>query len=68
MDGRELYARLRSSRPDLRVLFMSGYTDDVIAHHGMLETGVFLVQKPFSVQTLAHRVREALAAPPAPLS
>jgi len=62
MNGRELAARLMAVKPALRCLFMSGYTADVIAHRGMLENGVLFLQKPFSIQELAIKVREALAA------
>ena len=44
----------------MKRLFMSGYTADVIAHHGVLEEGVVFIQKPFSVSQLASKVREAL--------
>ncbi|HRY49752.1 MAG TPA: response regulator [Candidatus Paceibacterota bacterium] len=60
MNGKELHARLRAAHPDLRCLFMSGYTADVIAHHGVLDPGVEFLQKPFTLQTLAQRVREIL--------
>ena len=60
MNGRELYERLAERLPDLRVVYMSGYDDDAIAHHGILESGVDFIQKPVSVRTLAARVREAL--------
>ena len=50
-----------AANPKLRCLFMSGYTADVIAHRGMLENGVRFLQKPFSIQELAIKVREALA-------
>ncbi|MBI4774164.1 MAG: response regulator [Deltaproteobacteria bacterium] len=60
MNGRELYNRCVEKHPDLKVLYMSGYTDNVIAHRGVLEEGVHFIQKPFSVQTLASKVREAL--------
>jgi len=46
--------------PTLRVLFMSGYTENIIAPHGVLEEGFFFVQKPFSLKELARKVREAL--------
>jgi PAS domain S-box-containing protein len=61
MNGRELAARLMAADPALRCLFMSGYTADVIAHRGMLENGVRFLQKPFSLNELAVKVREALA-------
>jgi CheY-like chemotaxis protein len=60
MNGRELAERLLGRRPDLRVLFTSGYGEDVIARHGVLEPGVLLLQKPYGLSRLASRVREAL--------
>lgn len=60
MNGRDLAAAVSSHCPGIRCLFMSGYTADVIAHHGVLETGVHFIQKPFSLQRLAEKVREAL--------
>jgi PAS domain S-box-containing protein len=60
MNGRELYLRLALLRPDLEVLFMSGYTSDEIAHHGVLDDGVELIQKPVRIRTLTGKVREIL--------
>jgi CheY-like chemotaxis protein len=60
LDGRELASRLAALRPDLKVLYMSGYTDDVIAHRGVLAQGTLLVQKPFTRNTLLQKVRQAL--------
>jgi len=60
MNGKELYERLKADYPGLRVLFMSGYTDDVIAHHGMLEEGVSFIQKPFSINGLTEKIRQVL--------
>jgi PAS domain S-box-containing protein len=60
MNGRELAQRLQGMRPGIKCLFMSGYTADVIAHHGVLAPGVHFIQKPFSVQSLAAKVREAI--------
>ncbi len=60
MNGRELADRLTDRYPDLAVIYISGYTDDVIAHHGVLDDGVDLVPKPFSPRQLATRVREVL--------
>jgi hypothetical protein len=65
MSGRKLANRLREVRPQTKVLFMSGYTDDVILHNGMLEQGVPFIQKPFSPEALAGKVRAVLG-PPSP--
>jgi PAS domain S-box-containing protein len=62
--GPELVQGLLASRPGLRVLFMSGYTDDAIVRHGVLEPGVAFLQKPFSLGALARKVRKILDAPP----
>jgi CheY-like chemotaxis protein len=58
--GAPLIERLRSARPGLRVLFMSGYTDDAILHHGVLEEGMPFLAKPFTPHALAQKVREVL--------
>jgi PAS domain S-box-containing protein len=60
MNGRDLAKKLVTFRPGIRHLFMSGYTDNVIAHHGVLDEGVNYIQKPFSKSDLAIKVREAL--------
>jgi CheY-like chemotaxis protein len=60
LNGRDLYERLATDNPDLRVLYMSGYTDDVVARHGVLEDGVDLIQKPIGVEALTNKVREVL--------
>lgn len=60
MNGKELSARLTEDYPKLKTLFMSGYTADVIAHRAVLEEGVHFIQKPFSVESIAMKVREAL--------
>jgi len=60
INGRELHSRLLEQIPGLPVVFMSGYTDEVIAHHGILEEGIHFLQKPFSMQTLADKIQEAL--------
>ena len=60
MNGKALKNNLMALRPDMRVLYMSGYTVNVIAHHGVLEKGIHFLQKPFSVKSLAAKVREVL--------
>jgi len=60
--GRELYESLRAQQPDLRVLYMSGYTGNAIVHHGVLEGGTLFLQKPFERKALADKVRQALEA------
>ena len=61
MNGRELANEILSICPNLKTLFMSGYTADVIAHHGVLEEGVNFIQKPFSKRGIASEVRKVLA-------
>ncbi|MGB8321447.1 MAG: PAS domain S-box protein [Candidatus Acidiferrum sp.] len=65
MSGRELAARVTARRPGIRVLYMSGYTDNVITSGGMLEKGLAFLQKPFSPGFLVQRVREVLSQTPA---
>ncbi|MDA3791678.1 MAG: PAS domain S-box protein [Desulfobacula sp.] len=60
MNGLDLTERLKSVYPDLKCMFMSGYTADIIAHHGVLEEGVHFIQKPFSKRDLAQTVRKSL--------
>jgi PAS domain S-box-containing protein len=60
MNGRELAENLLSRFPDLKRLFMSGYTANVIAHHGVLDEGVHFIQKPFSMSDLGVKLRDAL--------
>jgi len=60
MSGRELAALLKVTRPDMVVLFMSGYTDTEIQRHDALEPGAVLLRKPFALDELARTVREAL--------
>jgi CheY-like chemotaxis protein len=60
MSGRELADRLSPMRPEMKVLYMSGYTDEAIVHHGVLTAGTVLIQKPFGVDALAEKVREVL--------
>jgi two-component system, cell cycle sensor histidine kinase and response regulator CckA len=60
MNGRDLARNLLLSYPSLKCLFMSGYTADVIAHHGVLDEGVAFIQKPFSTSEIAAKIREVL--------
>ncbi|MFH1350016.1 MAG: PAS domain S-box protein [Pseudomonadota bacterium] len=60
MGGRELAERLRSERPEIMIIYMSGYTDNAIAHHGVLDKGVEFIQKPFTAEDLARKVREVM--------
>jgi CheY-like chemotaxis protein len=63
MGGHELVDRLSRLRPEMKVLYMSGYTDYTIAHQGVLDEGVNYIQKPFAPNTLARKVREVLDKP-----
>jgi CheY-like chemotaxis protein len=67
LGGRQLAERLLNVRPGLKVLFMSGYTENAIVHHGILDAGIEYVQKPLVPDTLARRVREVLDAPARPV-
>ena len=60
MSGKELANRLKALMPDLKVLFMSGYTDDPIMHNGVLGRGVAFLQKPFTPEALSGKVRETI--------
>jgi len=60
MNGRDLANRLTAVYPDMKRLFMSGYTDNVIARHGVLEEGENFIQKPFSMKDLAVKLRTVL--------
>ena len=61
MNGKILTEKLTINRPELKCLFMSGYTADVISHHGVLDDGVHFIQKPFAKRELAAKIRQALS-------
>ena len=63
MSGRELAGRLALRLPEMRVLYISGYPDNAIIHHGVLETGTAFLQKPFTLNALEYKVREVLDGP-----
>jgi PAS domain S-box-containing protein len=67
LSGRELATRITAERPNLKVLFISGYTDDSIFRHGVLEGGVAYLQKPFNLKAIAQKIREVLDGQPAPV-
>jgi two-component system cell cycle sensor histidine kinase/response regulator CckA len=63
MNGRKLAQRLTTIRPELKVLFVSGYTEDTIVHHGILDAGIAYLPKPILPEALARKVREVLDSP-----
>ena len=60
MGGREAVERLSLLRPDTRVLYMSGYTDDAIVRHGLMDEQLQFIEKPFTADALARKVRTVL--------
>jgi YesN/AraC family two-component response regulator len=64
MSGREFVEHLTKLRPTVKVIYMSGYTDDAIVRHGLIDQKIAFVQKPFSADVLARKVREVLDSVP----
>ena len=64
MGGKVMAEWLKTAYPDLKVLYTSGYTDDALAEHGVLEPGIAFLPKPYTLAALAGKVREVLDAPP----
>ena len=60
MNGKELFQAVSALYPEIRLVYMSGYSDDVIAHHGVMDAGVHFIQKPFAVNALVSKIREVL--------
>ncbi len=64
ISGRELAERIGQLRPGIKILYMTGYTNQAVVHHGLLETDAIVLQKPFTLTALASKLREILAATP----
>ena len=60
MNGRQVYEHISTIRPGVKALFMSGYTEDLIAHHGILDTGIHFIPKPFTENGLSRKIRDVL--------
>ena len=63
MSGKELYDHVRERHPEIRCLFISGYTDNVMLRHGVAQDRVHFLQKPFSFESLARTIGEILQSP-----
>ncbi len=64
MSGKDLWEKLRTQLPDLNCLFMSGYTANVITHHGVLDAGIHFISKPFTIKDISLKIREILEGKP----
>ena len=62
MNGKELSSQILLMRPNIKIIYLSGYTANVIAHHGIIDEGINFLQKPFSRKELSHKIREVLDA------
>lgn len=60
MNGKELYTKAVEIHQSLKVLYMSGYPNEIIAHHGILEEGIKFIQKPFTMHKLLAKIREVI--------
>ena len=60
MSGKELASQIEAARPGIKALFVSGFTSNAIIHHWVLDSSVFFLQKPFTADDLAHKVREVI--------
>lgn len=63
MNGRDLAKHVLAAHPEVKCLYMSGYTANAIAHHGVLDEGLHFIQKPFTLPDMAMKVREILNTP-----
>jgi YesN/AraC family two-component response regulator len=63
MSGVDLAKRLGPRRPEMKVLCMSGYTDEAVLHHGLVDSGLSFLQKPITPEKLGRKVREVLGSP-----
>ena len=66
LNGRELADQILSLKPGIKVLYMSGYADNAIVQHGVLTPGLAFIEKPFSPETLAEKVRQVIHSSPPP--